>query len=119
MTFVTTDARDEKSRLTDDVGISEAKPLAGEVDDEAPSARGRDRWRRPITRTVEGVTRQIFPNVSNRAAYHAQCSCRAASSPTCASTPATFDVAHLHACRNVPRRDGGALTSAGQACRTS
>jgi glycosyltransferase involved in cell wall biosynthesis len=52
--------------------------------------------------TTDGVTRLVFPNVSNRAAYHLQLFLPRGLSDYLAQAAGSFDVAHLHACRNLP-----------------
>jgi len=73
VTVCTTDARDETSRLP-----------AGE------------------TRTPDGVTVHVFPNFSNRLAYHLQLFLPLGFSQFLERHAASFDVAHVHACRNMP-----------------
>ena len=73
VTVCTTDARDEASRLP-----------AGE------------------TRTPDGVTVHVFPNFSNRLAYHLQLFLPLGFSKFLERHAASFDVAHVHACRNMP-----------------
>jgi glycosyltransferase involved in cell wall biosynthesis len=78
VTVCTTDVRDESSRT--------------------PSTRG---WSR-------GVDVRIFPNVSNRLAYHLQFFTPIGLRAYLRAAARTFDVAHLHACHNVP----GAIAAA-------
>lgn len=81
VTVCTTDACDGSSRL--------------------PSAEGRFRaW--PPSQTPEGVTIRVFPNVSNRLAYHLQLFLPLGLGRYLKRHAGAFDVAHLHACRNVP-----------------
>jgi glycosyltransferase involved in cell wall biosynthesis len=72
VTVCTTDVRDESSRT----------PLSGE-----PS---------------HGVNIRIFPNLSNRLAYHLQFFTPIGLRAYLRAAAAQFDVAHLHACHNVP-----------------
>jgi glycosyltransferase involved in cell wall biosynthesis len=53
-------------------------------------------------RTRGGVTLRVFPNVSNRAAYHAQLFLPIGLRRFLRRHARDFDVAHIHACRNVP-----------------
>src|SRR5438477_6193469 len=78
VTVCTTDARDESSRLA-----------AREI------------------RTPDGVVVHVFPNISNRLAYHLQLFLPLGFSKFLERHAATFDVAHVHACRNMP----GAIAS--------
>jgi len=48
------------------------------------------------------VATRVFPNVSNRAAYHRQCFLPCGLGAYLRQHAAEFDVGHLHACRNVP-----------------
>jgi glycosyltransferase involved in cell wall biosynthesis len=57
---------------------------------------------RQSTRTAEGVEVRVFPNLSNRLAYHLQCFLPIGLHRYLAGHAHRFDVAHLHACRNVP-----------------
>ena len=72
VTVCTTDARDAQRRLT------------------VPGA------------TAGNLTVRVFPNVSNRLAYHWQLFMPVGLSAFLSRHAADFDVAHLHACRNVP-----------------
>ena len=83
VTFATTDVCDETSRL----GEARASLF---------------RSTRPPHRIVDGVTHEIFPNLSNRAAYHAQFFTPRGLVSYMRREAASFDVAHLHACRNLP-----------------
>jgi glycosyltransferase involved in cell wall biosynthesis len=49
-----------------------------------------------------GVRRRVFPNISNRLAYHAQMFVPMGLAGYLRTHARDFDVAHLHACRNVP-----------------
>ena len=49
-----------------------------------------------------GVTTRIFPNLSNRLAYDWQCFTPVGLGRFLRRHAASFDVAHLHACRNFP-----------------
>ncbi|MFN7981081.1 MAG: glycosyltransferase [Vicinamibacterales bacterium] len=53
-------------------------------------------------RVVDGVEWRIFPNLSNRAAFRWQAFAPIGLSAYLAEHAASFDVAHLHACHNVP-----------------
>lgn len=79
VTVCTTDACDETSRLL------------------AP----------PFSRTADGVDVRVFRNVSNRLAYRLQLFLPIGLNSYLRRHAGAFDVAHLHACRNVP----GALAS--------
>ncbi len=52
--------------------------------------------------TTGGVTTRIFPNLSNRLAYDWQCFTPVGLGGFLRRHAASFDVAHLHACRNFP-----------------
>jgi glycosyltransferase involved in cell wall biosynthesis len=56
----------------------------------------------PSSRMADGVEWRIFPNVSNRLAYHLQFFLPVGLHTYLSRQARTFDVAHLHACRNVP-----------------
>jgi len=84
VTFCTTDACDASSRL----------PRS-----ERPAAVFQA-W--PPARTDEGVEQRVFPNVSNRLAYHHQAFLPLGLNAFLKRHAGTFDVAHLHACRNLP-----------------
>jgi glycosyltransferase involved in cell wall biosynthesis len=73
VTVCTTDARDQSSRLA-----------AREI------------------RTPDGVVVHVFPNISNRLAYHLQLFLPLGFSKFLEQHAADFDVAHVHACRNMP-----------------
>src|SRR5262249_49559538 len=45
---------------------------------------------------------RIFPNLSNTLAYHAQCFLPRGLGAFLSKSARQFDVAHLHACRNLP-----------------
>jgi glycosyltransferase involved in cell wall biosynthesis len=79
VTVCTTDAHDESTRL------STARP------------RGRG-----LPKTFDGITQNIFPNVSNRLAYHQQLFLPIGLREYLRRHAAEFDIAHLHACRNFP-----------------
>jgi glycosyltransferase involved in cell wall biosynthesis len=57
-------------------------------------------WRELVT--PDGVTVRIFPNISNRLAYHAQLYLPVGFGHYLRRHAKAFDVAHLHACRNMP-----------------
>jgi glycosyltransferase involved in cell wall biosynthesis len=65
---------------------------------------GSHRARRPWAphRTAEGVEIRVFPNVSNRLAYHCQAFLPIGLERYMRQNAAAFEVAHLHACRNLP-----------------
>ena len=68
---------------------------------EAPSgSRTRRAW--PPLRTASNVELRVFPNISNRLAYGPQCFLPVGLSDYLKRHAAAFDVAHLHACRNLP-----------------
>jgi glycosyltransferase involved in cell wall biosynthesis len=50
----------------------------------------------------DGVTLRVFPNVSNRLAYHQQAFAPIGLGSFLKTHARSFDVAHLHACRNLP-----------------
>src|SRR5262249_52358601 len=52
--------------------------------------------------TTDGLAVRIFPNLSNRLAYHLQFFVPLGLDRYMADHAASFDVAHLHACRNLP-----------------
>jgi glycosyltransferase involved in cell wall biosynthesis len=79
VTVCTTDAGDATARLNG-----------------APRA-----WR-PKQLMVDGCETQVFPNLSNRLAYHAQMFLPLGLGRFLADHRGEFDIAHLHACRNVP-----------------
>jgi len=56
----------------------------------------------PAFRTAAGVELRIFPNISNRAAYHGQLFVPLGFREYLARHAGDFDVGHLHACRNIP-----------------
>ena len=56
----------------------------------------------PARRTSGDVELRVFPNVSNRLAYRLQCFLPVGLSGYLKRHAAEFDVAHLHACRNLP-----------------
>jgi glycosyltransferase involved in cell wall biosynthesis len=51
---------------------------------------------------ADGVTLRVFPNVSNRLAYHLQAFAPIGLDTFMRQHACDFDVAHLHACRNLP-----------------
>jgi glycosyltransferase involved in cell wall biosynthesis len=66
-----------------------------------PSGRHpRGAW--PPRRMTSDVELRVFPNVSNRLAYDYQCFLPVGLSAYLKRHAAAFDVAHLHACRNLP-----------------
>ncbi len=52
--------------------------------------------------TTDGVTQHVFPNLSNRLAYHQQLFLPRGLARYLRHHAGDFDVAHLHACRNFP-----------------
>jgi glycosyltransferase involved in cell wall biosynthesis len=50
----------------------------------------------------DGVAQQVFPNLSNTAAYHLQVFLPIGLSRWLSQHARDFDVAHIHACRNLP-----------------
>jgi glycosyltransferase involved in cell wall biosynthesis len=83
VTVCTTDACDAHRRL------------------EAPAgSRTRQPW--PPLRTGSNLELRVFPNISNRLAYGPQCFLPLGLSDYLKRHAAAFDVAHLHACRNLP-----------------
>ncbi len=53
-------------------------------------------------RDVDGVIWRLFANVSNRAAYHLQAFAPVGLRDYLAAHAHRFDIAHLHACHNIP-----------------
>jgi glycosyltransferase involved in cell wall biosynthesis len=84
VTVATTDASDETSRLRDG----------------AATGRRFGAW--PPAQTADGVVVRVFPNVSNHLAYHWQFFTPTGFRRFMRSHAGDFDVAHLHACRNLP-----------------
>jgi glycosyltransferase involved in cell wall biosynthesis len=83
VTVCTTDVCDDRSRLA-------GRARAG-------------RWQAWDAYTdTGGVTLRVFPNVSNRLAYHWQAFAPIGLSMFLRQHAREFDVAHLHACRNLP-----------------
>lgn len=85
VTVCTTDACDEAARL----------PKR-----EATRSRRFHAW--PPSLTADGVELRVFPNISNRLAYHLQLFLPFGLNTYLSEFAGSFDVAHLHACRNVP-----------------
>jgi len=83
VTVCTTDACDADRRLAPPSG---RRPLGA--------------W--PPRRTSGNVELRVFPNVSNRLAYNCQGFLPVGLSGYLERHAAAFDVAHLHACRNLP-----------------
>jgi glycosyltransferase involved in cell wall biosynthesis len=81
VTLVTTDACDATSRLQQHAG----RPR-----------------RARASQIVDGVHVEIFPNLSNRTAYHWQLFMPLGLAAFMRRHAGSFDVAHLHACRNLP-----------------
>ena len=59
-------------------------------------------WSAWPPQTTDRVTTRIFPNLSNRLAYDWQCFTPIGLRRFLRRHASTFDVAHLHACRNFP-----------------
>lgn len=57
---------------------------------------------RPVSCTADGVDVRVFPNVSNQLAYGLQFFLPRGLNRYLRRNAGSFDVAHLHACRNVP-----------------
>src|SRR5262245_15211810 len=57
---------------------------------------------RPTSCIADGVDVRVFPNISNRLAYGLQFFLPRGLNRYLRSHARSFDVAHLHACRNVP-----------------
>jgi glycosyltransferase involved in cell wall biosynthesis len=68
----------------------------------APPPDGRPFGAWPSRRTCDNVELRVFPNISNRLAYNYQCFLPVGLSGYLKRHAAAFDVAHLHACRNLP-----------------
>ena len=83
VTICTTDACDAEHRLPRPDGASRFGP-----------------WR-PLESSA-GITVRVFPNVSNRLAYHQQAFAPIGLRRFLRKHARAFDVAHLHACRNLP-----------------
>ena len=84
VTFCTTDVCDASSRL------QRARP------------RGATFRAWPPIRTADGVELRVFPNLSNHLAYSYQAFLPLGLNGFLKRQAASFDVAHLHACRNLP-----------------
>jgi glycosyltransferase involved in cell wall biosynthesis len=56
----------------------------------------------PWSTSVDGVTWRLFSNVSNRAAYSMQAFAPIGLRRYLATAAGSFDIAHLHACHNLP-----------------
>jgi glycosyltransferase involved in cell wall biosynthesis len=85
VTLCTTDAGDESSRLQKGAN---------------PRSQVRAAW--PSIRAADNVDLRVFPNVSNRLAYHLQLFLPIGLHRYLSEHARDFDVAHLHACRNIP-----------------
>ena len=84
VTVCTTDACDESGRLP-----------------ECEESRSRfHAW--PPLRTGDAVEVRVFPNLSNRLAYHLQLFLPFGLNKYLSDQAGSFDVGHLHACRNIP-----------------
>ncbi|HYN06460.1 MAG TPA: glycosyltransferase [Vicinamibacterales bacterium] len=86
VTVATTDACDATSRLRPP-SIAAVPPPGGA-------------W--PSSRTADGVALRVFPNLSNHLAYHWQLFLPRGLAGFMRRHAREFDVAHLHACRNLP-----------------
>jgi len=96
VTVATTDVRDAKSRTTP-VGRTGSSRLAPRAE-----------------RTADGIEVLVFPNLSNAAAYRWQFYTPIGFAGWLRAHAGEFDVAHLHACRNLlTARAAPALTRAG------
>jgi glycosyltransferase involved in cell wall biosynthesis len=94
VTVCTTDACDARDRLTRPAGAPRAGP-----------------WREA---SPSGAAIRVFPNLSNSLAYHLQVFVPRGLSAWLRTHARDFDVAHLHACRNLPGAIAArALTRAG------
>jgi glycosyltransferase involved in cell wall biosynthesis len=83
VTLCTTDARDATTRLTPPHPQNRFRP-----------------W--PPSCTPDGVDVRVFPNLSNRLAYYDQSYLPIGLGAYLREHARAFDVAHLHACRNLP-----------------
>jgi glycosyltransferase involved in cell wall biosynthesis len=81
VTLCATDAHDGKTRL--------------------PSPRAATRWAVVPPSVADGVEWRIFPNLSNRAAYHLQAFAPLGFRAFLDAQAASFDIAHVHACHHV------------------
>jgi glycosyltransferase involved in cell wall biosynthesis len=84
VTVCTTDACDRTTRLP------------------APATVARPSRPWPPVRTDAGVVIRVFPNISNRLAYHQQLFLPRGLDRFLREHATDFDIAHLHACRNFP-----------------
>lgn len=82
VTIATTDAATATGRLT------------------PPDGRRLRAW--PLQRSADGFTTAVFPNISNHLAYRWQAFTPVGLNRFLAAHAGDFDVAHLHACRNLP-----------------
>lgn len=62
----------------------------------------RDRWSPWMIRRPSGTEVRVFPNASNRLAYHQQLFLPVGLRRFLRAEAGNYDVAHLHACRNLP-----------------
>ena len=68
-----------------------------------PSSPASSRFRAwPAQSTPEGIELRVFPNLSNHLAYHYQAFLPRGLARFMREHASSFDVAHLHACRNLP-----------------
>ena len=56
----------------------------------------------PTSRTCDGLELRVFPNLSNHLAYHLQLFLPRGLERYLRRHAGSFDIAHLHACRNIP-----------------
>lgn len=79
--------------------VTDARDASSRTERPDPMTRGGSRsW----SHRTDGVDVHVFPNVSNRAAYHWQFFTPRGLGEYMRAHGSTFDVAHLHACRNLP-----------------
>ena len=83
VTVCTTDVCDDQTRLP-------------------PQEITRTRFQSWQSTTPDGVDVRVFPNLSNRLAYHLQFFVPLGLDRYMTDHAASFDIAHLHACRNLP-----------------
>lgn len=83
VTICATDVCDATRRLPSDVPCARFEP-------------------RPASGVIPGVTLRVFPNVSNHLAYRWQLFLPLGLGHYLKQSAGEFDVAHLHACRNLP-----------------
>ena len=81
--------------VTTDVATADARL-------EAPAGRRSRSCHWAAGEAIGGLSTHVFPNLSNRLAYHAQLFTPVGLGRFLAEHAGDFDVAHLHACRNLP-----------------